>query len=208
VDTPDFAVDFNFSDAELETYFDASPENQFNLALLRQFPDARLGGGAAERGIHNIAPAAPRTVVRQRGSSEPVLSGTPVAPPAVNSGWECERYVIRALQEDGWTVHDVSRQKLGYDILAKKGRQTRYIDVKSSLGMCSPTLTAREWQQATMQGAAYVLAIIENFNPLGVAVVYWVPNPAVRCTARESIQVCFSIARTSWTSATVMLRDI
>ncbi len=55
---------------------------------------------------------------------------------------------MRALGEAGWTVHNVSRQQLGYDLYAQRGTQVRYIDVKSSLGYCTPSMTSREWQQA------------------------------------------------------------
>jgi hypothetical protein len=210
VNSLDFAADFNFSSTEIEAYFDTSLDNPFNRALLRAFPAVRSGVAIAATDTPIITGAVRTRLQRQpvQVLPEPVLTGTAVAPPAVNSGWEGERYVLRALQEDGWTVYDVSRQKLGYDLLAKKRRETRYIDVKSSLGMCSPTLTAREWRQAMSQGSSYVLAVIENFNPLGEAIVYWVPDPVSRCAARESTQVCYSIARSSWTSAVVRLRDI
>ncbi|MGA1999981.1 MAG: DUF3883 domain-containing protein [Terriglobales bacterium] len=212
VDTADFASDFNLSDEELDAYFDRDPTNQFNSRLIREIPGITYAATGAV-----TAAAAPTLRIRTgRGRRaraaqpprQPVLTGTPVAPPAVNTGWECEQYVAAALRNAGWTVYDVSRQHLGYDLLAQQGRETRYVDAKSSLGLCSPSLTSREWQQARAHARHYILAIVENFNPTGEAVVYWVPDPASTCNARAATQVYYSIPRSSWATATVPLNSI
>ncbi|MGO9641415.1 MAG: hypothetical protein ACLP1Y_08945, partial [Candidatus Acidiferrales bacterium] len=77
-----------------------------------------------------------------------------------------------------------------------------------SLGFCTPTLTSREWQQATAHGDDYVLGVLENFNPTGENVIFWVPNPATTCTAREFTTVQHSISRSSWLHAVVPLDQI
>jgi hypothetical protein len=79
----------------------------------------------------------------------------------------------------------------------------RYIEVKSSLGLCSPSLTAREWQQARVHGETYILAVLENFNSSGQNTVYWVPDPANRCFASEQRTVSHNISRSSWSAAAV-----
>ncbi|HEX5785362.1 MAG TPA: DUF3883 domain-containing protein, partial [Burkholderiaceae bacterium] len=117
-------------------------------------------------------------------------------------------YVASALAAAGWTAHVVSRQQLGYDIFAQRGIQKRYIEVKSSLGLCSPSLTAREWQQASYHANNYVLAIVENFNPAAQNVVYWVRDPANQCSATSQTTILHGIARASWAAAAVPLPNI
>jgi len=209
VDVQDFASDFNFSFAELSAYFDDSRTNEHNRRILRRFPTLTYTPlDQAVQRPQQPQQAIPATRARANRPRAPVLTGTPTAPPGVNTGWEAEQYVAVALGAAGWTVYDVSRQQLGYDLVAEKGRQTRFIDVKSSLGMCTPTLTRKEWQQARSHGDRYVLAIIENFNPAGENIVFWVPDPASNCSAREHVTTQYAISRTSWTDAVVRLADI
>jgi hypothetical protein len=140
--------------------------------------------------------------------TEPVLTGTAAPPPGTNTGWEAEQYVLNALALEGWEVHSVSRQQLGYDLFVQRGRKKRYVEVKSSLGLCSPSLTAREWQQASFHSVSYVLAVIENFNPTGLNIVYWIPDPANRCTATAQTTLSHAISRYSWTRAIVSLQQL
>ena len=140
--------------------------------------------------------------------AQPVLGGTPTPPPNTNNGWDAEQYVAAALTAAGWTAHAVSRQQLGYDIFAQRGKQKRYVEVKSSLGLCSPSMTAREWQQANNHTNSYVLAIVENFNPTAQNVVYWVRDPANRCSATPQTTISHGIARASWAAAAVPLSNL
>jgi Holliday junction resolvase-like predicted endonuclease len=202
IELSDFATDFNFGSDEFLAYFDDSPLNSYNAALLRRYPTSRyqpLSSG--------VPPAArPRTAARRLRAAlatAPVLSGTPTAPPAVNTGWDAEQFVISALRQNGWTVYDVSRQHLGYDIVAKRGTSTLYVEVKSSSGYCTPTLTSREWQQARRCGERFVLAVLEHFDPSGLNTVYFVRDPANRCSASEVQTTTHSISRRSWTAAAV-----
>ena len=108
VDTADFAMDFNFSTSELHAYFDDDPANPHNAAMqtlnaqATQYtrfaalpaPPAPPQPGPAGAGAPPVLPA-------------PVLTGTQVAPPAVNTGWEAEEYVADALRASGWTVNNV-----------------------------------------------------------------------------------------------------
>lgn len=211
VDIPDFLHDFNFSVQEAASYFDDDPSRSRNASLIQSYPAisySRIGEGVGQ-------PRRERALARRKASRRahltptPVLSGTQVPPPAVNTGWEAQQYVIEALRNSGWSdVYDVSRQQVGYDLIAKRRQLVRYIDVKSSVGSCSPTLTAREWQQASVHGPRYVLAIIDHFNPTGQNTVFWVVDPYRTCQARFSRSVQFRIAQADWRTVTVSLEQI
>lgn len=202
VDTLDFMHDFNFSPQEAAAYFDDDPANQFNRKLLRRFKTVSF------RRIATPVQRRRSTQRQVRSNAVVFTTSTEVAPPAVNTGWDAQQYVANALREHGWEVFDVSRQQLGYDLLAKRRRQTRYIEVKSSLGYCGPVLTAREWQQAIAHQELFVLAVIENFDPTGTNRVNWIVNPAAKCDGRIAHQVQYSILRTDWLAACVPLADI
>jgi hypothetical protein len=205
VSRQEFMDDFHFKDSEFDAYFDATASNAQNVRML-----TKLGWNAAELALWSgasirtpVAQASRKARSQRQIPDAPVLSGTPVPPPSSNTGWDAEQYVVSALQAAGWTVHNVSRQQLGYDLFAEKGRVKRYVEVKSSLGQCSPSLTAREWQQAIVHGESYILAVLENFNPVGLNTVYWIPDPATRCTASEQRTISHNISRSSWSAAAV-----
>lgn len=211
VSLADFASDFNFSAQEISTYFDVSSSHPLNAQLTKSAgwaAGSSLGGptlatsvGAPSTSTTAVAPPHPAV-------GQPVLSGTPTPPPNTNNGWSAEQYVAAALTAAGWTAHVVSRQQLGYDIFAQRGTQKRYVEVKSSLGLCSPSLTAREWQQANLHANSYVLAIVENFNATAQNVVYWVRDPANRCLANARTTVSHAIARSSWAAAAIPISNI
>lgn len=209
VDVVDFAADFNFSASEITTYFDDDPTNIHNANILRAYPEINIlpivtGQPVLSGSTH--ARATRRT--RTHNIPSPVLSGTQAPPPVANTGWEAEQFVADALRADGWTVYDLTRQKVGYDLLIQRGRQTKYVDVKSSMGLCSPVLTAREWQQAQTHEVDYLLAIIENFNPISMNTIYWVSDPTNVCQAGISTTIQYGIPRSSWVGVTVSLQNI
>lgn len=207
VDVDDFRSDFNFSLQEFNAYFDDDPASQWNATLLKKFNSVSYGaatGRAITPASHPRRPSPSRTTSQQVG---PRL-GTSVAPPAVNTGFDAEQFAYDALTTNGWMAHHVARQQLGYDLLATKAGHTRYIEVKSSLGLCTPSLTSREWQQASAHGTSYVLAVIENFNPAKANTIYWVPDPATSCTAKQSQTINFAISRSSWANAAVAIASI
>lgn len=203
----DFVADFNFSSQEIAAYFDVSPTHPLNARVMNSAGWVSLPGTAVvpPPTMATSAPVA-RPVTPQ--PLQPLLGGTPTPPPNTNNGWDAEQYVAAALAAAGWTTHAVSSQRLGYDIFAQKGRQKRYVEAKSSVGMCSPSLTAREWQQAHCHGASFVLAIIENFNPTAQNVIHWVSDPAHSCVATPQTTISHGIARSSWAAATVPLSGI
>jgi hypothetical protein len=138
---------------------------------------------------------------------EPLQGATEVAPPVGNTGWGAEQFVQRALETAGWTVINVTRQGLGYDLFAKRRRVRRYVEVKSSINLCRPVFTAREWQQANAHRRSYVVAIVENFNPERANAIYWVPDPA-SCAARQAQTTEYAVGRSAWALAAVAIERI
>lgn len=210
VDIQDFESDFNLSHAEFVAYFDDSPLNPFNQVVLNA--GGNFGYTLAANIQVNIPPQPLIPVVGGPGAGPqlpaPILTGTAVQPPQQNNGWDAQRCAIEALVADGWTVHDVSRQRLGCDLLAKKGHRTIFVEVKSSLATCAPSLTDREWQQAQKHASDYILAVIENFDPLSANTVFWIRNPAASCKANAVSALSYVIARSVWTTVTCQLSSI
>lgn len=210
----EFMSDFNLSQQEFDAYFDASMTNSLNVQLTNSLGwEKGIPLSSISESVSQGIAAPPAVAAKQRThkkviNSEPILSGTSTPPPGMNSGWEAEQFVAAALNENGWDAHVVARQMLGYDIFAQKGKRKLYVEVKSSIGFCSPSLTAREWQQAKHHTDTYILAIIENFNPDQENTIYWIPDPTNVCRATKQISVSYSIPRTSWTYATVKLSEI
>lgn len=201
VSVDEFAVDFNFSSREISAYFDVSMSNPLNQRITQSAAWAAGGAMDAPAIIHQTPMVAAPVI------SQPNL-GTPTPPPGVNTGWEAEQYVSFALNSSGWNAYVVSRQLLGYDIFAQRGRQKLYVEVKSSLGLCSPSLTAREWQQAKHYQDDYVLAVIEHFKPMEMNNIYWVKNPAINCISTQQTSVSHLIPRSSWVLAVVDIAHI
>lgn len=208
-DMADFQGDFNMTAAEFAAYFDDDTANVHNARLLRAYRTvgyARVGA-AAPPSVSPLVIATPTT--RRRGAARPpaapVLTTTTVAPPAVNTGHPAQDYVRAALEADGYAVFDVSNQRLGYDLYAVKGGRIRYVEVKSSLRTCSPVLTAYEYTMAVHYGAAYVLAVVENFDPNGTNAIHWIPDPSHSCAITTAMTTEHSVPRSSWKAAVVSL---
>lgn len=210
VSRQDFTTDFHFSDQEFGTYFETDPAHPLNAAMLAP---AKMTAKELLSWCSILAQAEPTPLAKKRqkpkvGLPAPILSGTPAPPPTANDGWQAEQFVSSLLSADGWEVYDTSRQQLGYDLFAQKGKRKRYVEVKSSLATCSPSLTAREWQQAKVHGNEYILAIVEKFKPTEENTVYWIPDPSARCVATMQRTVSHVIPRTSWITATVAISSL
>ena len=212
VSVADFAADFNFSSQEMSTYFDAAMAHPLNARLAKSAgwaPPSSLGTSTvAPSGSQPATSGAAPPPAAPPPNTQPLLGGTPTPPPNTNNGWDAEQYVAAALTEAGWTAHVVSRQQLGYDIFAQRRKQKRYVEVKSSLGLCSPSLTSREWQKASYYADEYILAIVEHFNPTAQNNVYWVPDPANQCSATSQTTISHGIARPSWAAVAIPLSSI
>ena len=112
------------------------------------------------------------------------------------------------LEENGWTVHVVSGQKVGYDLFAQSGQRRLYVEVKSSLGQCSPSLTAKEWQMAEHYRQDFVLAVIEDFKATSEYTVYFVPDPSKTCVTTAQTTISYRISRGSWSLVTAPVGDL
>lgn len=200
-----FRSDFNLSMTELSGLFDIHADSPVNRALADTFavPDeffSTLLPGDEHDKSDSASPAyAP--------SDDHHGKATTVTPTA-NTGWHAEQLVAQALQAEGWETVDMSRQQRGYDLLAKRGRRTCYVEVKSSVSTCTPVLTAKEWLSARTHKDRYILAIIENLNIDTQNEIYWVADPVKTCASTRRTTVAYQIGRSSWTRATVSLADI
>jgi len=193
-----FAADFNLSEAMLNACFDTSAESKYNATVL-----AMMGGAALDDLLGELdlvkAPVLLPVVVPPP---------TEISPPISNSGWDAEQMVLQALTTAGWQVTNVSRSQVGYDLHAVKGHRTRFFEVKSSVGLCAPLLTAREWGAAVLHGDSYVLAIIDNFAPGNPCAIHWIVNPAARCRSITRTAIQHSIPRSGWLGATSPLESV
>ena len=63
-------------------------------------------------------------------------------------------------------------------MLANREESALIVEVKSSISLCTPTLTAKEWNAAQRHGDKYVLAVVDSYGRLGQTITY-IHNPAV-----------------------------
>ncbi|MHB0679190.1 protein NO VEIN domain-containing protein [Roseomonas mucosa] len=202
VDVADFLADFDFVAAEALSYFDDDPATPQHRALVASFPGmlswTRISAApvvtAAPTPLPGIPVPAPR---RTRAVPAAPVASPPTAPPAGGHWWDAEQAVRQVLVADGWTVIDVSRLGVGYDLRAYKAGTTRHIEVKSSAGRCSPVLTSNELNEARRLRDAYVLAVVENFDPAQPVSVVWVQDPARLPMGARNVTV-YSLPRSAW----------
>ena len=136
------------------------------------------------------------------GDSEDLFPiGVGRARPRANDGWVAESLVKRDLESKGYTVTDVSSGGWDCDLLAKLGDKGNFIfvEVKSSVGTCNPTLTEREWLRAEKEADRYWLAIVENMGEMGRdgVPVHYIRNPS-SLEHNESNVRSYNINRKSW----------
>ena len=98
--------------------------------------------------------------------------------PEQNDGWLAEQRVLKWCRNNNWIAHDVSRESIGYDILAINGSAEMFIEVKSSSSSLSLTLTKNEWETANKYRDKYLIAFFENFDPNGGSEPKWIKDPA------------------------------
>jgi len=205
LDTVDFRRDFGFTPEEFAAYFDSDPLSQTNAALIRDFPQFHLTWTV----LPAPAPAVPPPQVfapprRRRGRRDlldpdglPALAAK-TQPPAGSHWWSAEQAVETYLRDSGWEVINRTRQHVGFDLEIGRLQGKRfYVEVKSSSGPCSPTLTRSEFEAASRYGKSYILAIVENFDPEADASILWVPNPASFPIARRTVEQ-YPIPRSVW----------
>ena len=202
VDITDFLLDFGFSPAEFTVYFDDDPAQASHQTLARAYPGklswTRISAVTVSPPSAPL-PGIPVSRVPASRRHRPSITTTvaPTAPPAGSFWWDAEQAVRQALVADSWTVVDHSRFGMGYDLFAHKSGTNRHVEVKSSAGRCAPLLTDNEYAEAVRLRQQYVLAIVENFDPVKPVNILWVQDPArLQMTARQ--MKAFSLPRSAW----------
>lgn len=201
VDVPDFLADFGFTTAEASAYFNddpAMPQNSNQISRSHAITWTRIAVSPALGPTPAPLPGAPIPRSRTRRPTSVVpTAAPPTAPPAGSHWWAAEQAVRKVLEDDGWIVIDVSRSGAGYDLRAMKTGTVRCVEVKSSGGRCSPTLTANEYAEARRLRSRYVVAIVENFDPYKPVSVLWIQDPArLKMGAAQVTQ--YSLPRSVW----------
>lgn len=207
VDLGDFLTDFGFTTAEASAYFDDDPASAGHRRL------ASAAQGISWTRLPALVPTIPPTLpglqqpppprmAKGRRSRTPtslagiVVTTSPTAP--IQSGWwDAQQAVRTTLEAAGWTVQDASMMQAGFDLQATKAGTVKAIEVKSSVGICTPTLTRTERATAIQVGSNYVLAIVENFVATAPVTIQWVHNPA-RLQMTEQHVVQYTLPRSIW----------
>ncbi len=213
VDVGDFITDFGFTPTEASAYFDDDPASAGHQQLLS------VATGASWTRLA-VAPAAPAPVIALPGMSpvpipkaagakgktalpQPASIGatTSPPPPATSGWWDAQQAVRLTLEAAGWSVIDTSAMKVGYDLQIHKAGQIRMVEVKSSVGTCTASLTDLEYRQAVAGRRNYVLAIVENYDAKLPAMIQWVEDPAhLQMTQRQVVQ--YTLPRSVWRKQT------
>lgn len=208
VDTVDFLDDFGFTSAEAAAYFDDDPKSVTHKALALTSPGiswTSLGAGpsvASSASLPGISPvAAPLSPKGKKSKAipHPASIGTTTSPPppATSGWWDAQQAVRKTLETAGWTVTDTSGLKVGYDFKIVKSSNLKLVEVKSSVGICTASLTQLEYNQAKAMRHDFVLAIVENFDPLAPATIQWVQDPArLQVTKRRIVE--YTLPRSIW----------
>ena len=209
VDVPDFLTDFGFTPAEAAAYFDDDPASAAHQALalvaagvtwtrLSTAPSA----AAPAVTLPGVPPAPiPKTVTGKKAKALPhhssIVVTTSPPPPATSGWWDAQQAVRTTLETAGWVVVDASDKKVGYDFKIIKAGQVKMVEVKSSVGICTATLTDLEYRQALAVRQDFVLAIVEHYDPTLPATIQWVEDPA-RLQMTQRLVVQYTLPRSVW----------
>jgi hypothetical protein len=175
---PEFAADFHFSIDQVERLFEADPEHPDNRVIL-----ALVGGHLA----------VPEPV--QPGEPAPQPLPVEPEPSALNTGVGAELLVAKDVQQHGWAVEYVANlRSLGYDLRARQSEQTLRVEVKSSVGACTPEFTEDEWRAAQEYGDDFILAVVDFYGSPGQR-IYYVRNPAANLVPAERYTIMYRFSR-------------
>jgi len=84
--------------------------------------------------------------------------GSPVENHAVERA--AIRHVTRHFRGNDWTVHDVSKKKLGYDLLCTRGKSSLHVEVKGIAGRNGNSLFTAGERRRWMADQSFVLALV------------------------------------------------
>jgi hypothetical protein len=209
VDVPDFLADFGFSPAEASAYFDDDPASAahkdlalvaLGVAWTRLSVSPAIAATAAM--LPGMSPLAiPKTRIGQKFKALPHPSSVGITtsppPPAASGWWNAQQAVRTTLESAKWLVVDVSGLRVGYDFKIIKAGQVKMVEVKSSVGICTASLTDLEYKQAVAGRSDFILAIVENYDPALPAVIQWVEDPA-RLQMTQSQIIQYTLPRSVW----------
>lgn len=104
---------------------------------------------------------------RRLGWAAVTAAGAPVTATEADSEEIAMRFVASLLRKAGWSVTDVHLEPRGYDLLARKGRDQRSIEVKGVWDAASSRgvrMTGHELLIARQLGDAYWLYVVDQCN--------------------------------------------
>jgi hypothetical protein len=211
VDVGDFLTDFGFTPTEAAAYFDDDPASNAHQALALAHAGISwtpLPTGPSLQASPPTLPGIAPVVVPQGASNTTNIAlhpamGTTTSPPppAVSGWWDAQQAVRKTLETAGWVVTDTSAWRCGCDFMIVKAGKMKLVEVKSSVGICAPSLTKTEYAQAHALRNDYVMAIVENFDPALPATIQWVEDPAsLQMTMRQVIE--YTLPRSIWRNHT------
>ncbi len=193
VGIPDFAEDFGFTVAQIETIFDCDPTGEGNRAVLRVAEQRTVVGSANPPGSAAGTLEKSVLVSPERGTALPKLAD----PVLANSGLGAELDVAADLTSRGWEVSYRGRQTgVGYDLEAESNDAVLCVEVKSSIGFTTPELTESEWKAACDLGEQFVLAVVDFYGSPKQA-LWYVRNPAATSAVTERSATAYRLSRSS-----------
>ena len=121
--------------------------------------------------------------------------------PLYNDGWKAEERVRELLSERGWNCYDVSKEGLGFDILAKRANdesRRMYVEVKSSVSkLMGIDLTANEWRAANLMTDSYFIAYFDDFDSNAEQEPSWIRDPS-KIEPTERQVTSYFLPRSKW----------
>jgi len=118
--------------------------------------------------------------------------------PVQNDGWLAEQRVIGNLEKEGWKCFDVSREAVGFDILARGSDGDIFVEVKSSTSLLkSISLTENEWRAALLKRDKYFIAYFDHFDSEVHKPTGWIKDPA-KITPTVVKTTEYNLPRSKW----------
>lgn len=186
VGIPDFARDFDLTLDTIEQIFDCDPDSESNSRLLASTIRSKWE-----------ATVMPSSNVGRINDQPTAQLPIDIASGVLNTGTAAEIAVARQLINDAWEVDYFGNQRgLGYDLRATREEVTLVIEVKSSIGSCTPDLTEAEWRAAQHFGDRFVLAVVDFVGSAAERIVY-VRNPAATAPTVTVQQTSYRVPRRS-----------
>ena len=112
-----------------------------------------------------------------RDGAPPAQEGIGVPEPGpdalLNTGQLAEYLVAQDLGELGEVTYYGHLRNIGFDLRLLRGAQEEFVEVKSSVGRCSPVLTASEWRAASEKRQRYLLAVVDYVGSADEEIHYY-----------------------------------